>query len=47
MVMDTKKCRQVELGKSCTVYCGEGFTGESTFTCWRDGVSVHTRPHTL
>lgn len=40
MVMDTRNCRQVELGKSCTVSCSEGFTGDSTFTCQRDGVSM-------
>ena len=46
MVMDASKCGQVEIGKSCTVSCGEGFAGESIFTCQRDGVSQkHTTHH--
>lgn len=40
MVMDTRKCNKVELGKSCTVSCGEGFMGDSKFECQTDGVSI-------
>lgn len=40
MVMDASRCRQVELGRSCTVSCSEGFTGESNFNCQTDGVSL-------
>ena len=40
MVMDTRNCHRVELGKSCTVSCGEGFIGDSKFKCQTDGVSM-------
>ena len=40
MVMDTRKCNKVELGRSCTASCGDGFIGDSKFECQTDGVSL-------
>lgn len=44
MVMETSACGKVALGRSCTAGCGEGFSGESTFTCQIDGSWRGTPP---
>jgi len=44
MVMEVSACAAVELGKDCTVGCGEGFSGASSFTCQIDGTWRGTPP---